>query len=378
MKYFLVVGEASADLHASNLMRELRRLDSEASFRFFGGDRMEAVGGTLMKHYREMAFMDFVPVLLHAHTILRNMARCRAEIAAWKPDVLILVDYAGFNLKVASYVKKNLPELPVYYYISPKIWAWKEYRIRSFRKYIDRMYTILPFETAFFAKHRYPVNYVGNPSVDSVAAFMEQAFEEADFRRENGLDERPILALLPGSRTGEIERNLPLLLRVAAQYPNCQAVVAGAPGQSEAVYRRLMGQGVSLVVDETYPLLRASHAAVVTSGTATLETALIGSPQVVCYAVPGGYLPNWIFRRFMKVPYFSLVNLIAGKPVVKELLGGCLTEANLKEALEPLLTETPRRREMLEGYAEVRRLLGAPGASRRAAEDIHHTLIHRS
>lgn len=370
MKYFLVAGEASGDLHASNLMRELLVLDPEAEFRFFGGDKMAAVGGTLLKHYREMAFMGFVAVLLNARTILRNMALCKQEIASWKPDALILVDYASFNLKIAAFVKKQLPGLPVHFYISPKIWAWKEYRIQSFKKYIDHLYVILPFETDFFAKHDFPVTYVGNPSVDSVATYFGQPFDEAAFRQRHGLDQRPVLALLPGSRKGEIDGNLPLMLKVAGRYPAFQLVVAGAPGQALSLYDPLLRYGERLIFGETYSLLRIAHTAIVTSGTATLETALIGTPQVVSYAVGGGRLPNWIFRHLMHVPYFSLVNLIAGKTVVVELMGALLNDVELTTALEPLLSDTPERQAVLDGYAEVRAKLGKPGAARKTAECI--------
>lgn len=378
MKYFLVAGEASGDLHASNLMRELQLLDPQAEFRYFGGDKMAAVGGTLLKHYREMAFMGFVAVLMNARTILRNMDLCKKEIASWKPDVLILVDYASFNLKIAAFVKKNLPGLPVHFYISPKIWAWKEYRIKSFKKYIDHMYVILPFETEFFAKHEFPVSYVGNPSVDSVTTYFDQPFDELAFRKQHGLDDRPVLALLPGSRKGEINGNLPLMLTVASRYPAFQLVVAGAPGQTPSFYESHLQDGEHLIFGETYSLLRIAHTAVVTSGTATLETALIGTPQVVSYAVAGGSLPNWVFRTFMHVPYFSLVNLIAGKTVVNELMGALLNDANLTTALEPLLSETPERQAVLEGYADVRAKLGKPGAARNTAELIHRTRLKKT
>jgi lipid-A-disaccharide synthase len=374
MKYFLVVGEASGDLHASNLMRELLLLDPKAEFRFFGGDRMAEVGGTPLRHYRDMAFMGFVAVALNARTILKNMAFCKSEITSWKPDVLILVDYAGFNLNIAAFAKKNLPGLPVHFYISPKIWAWKEYRIKAFRKYIDQMYVILPFETAFFAKHRFPVTYVGNPCVDSVSDYFELPFDEKEFRGLYGLDERPILALLPGSRKGEIHRNLPTMLQAVSAYPVFQVVVAGAPGQEPSFYEAFLGSNVRLVFGQTYSLLRVARAALITSGTATLEAALVGTPQVVCYAVPGGSLPNWAFRHFMHVPYFSLVNLIAGKPVVHELLGALYTPVHLKTALEPLLSESPERKAMLESYAEIRVILGSPGAARKTAEQMIQTL----
>ncbi len=377
MKYFLVAGEASGDLHGSNLMRELQLLDPKAEFRFFGGDHMVAIGGTLLKHYREMAFMGVIAVVLNARTILKNMALCKNEIVSWKPDVLILIDYAGFNLKIAAFAKKRLPQLPVHFYISPKIWAWKENRIKLFKKYIDHMYVILPFETEFFAKHAFKVSYVGNPSVDSVATYFEQPFDEKAFRTEHHLDQRPVLALLPGSRKGEIHGNLPLMLEVASRYPAFQLVIAGAPGQSPSYYEQYLLHGEKLIFGETYSLLRIAYAAIVTSGTATLETALIGTPQVVSYAVGGGSIPNWIFRHFMHVPYFSLVNLIAGKTVVNELMGALLNDVNLTTALEPLLSDSPERQAVLEGYAEIRLALGKPGAARKTAELMNQTWTNK-
>ncbi len=370
MKYFLVAGEASGDLHASNLMRELLKNDPQAEFRYFGGDCMAAVGGTLLKHYRDMAFMGIVDVLMHARTVLGNLKSCKQAVRDWNPDALILVDYASFNLKIAAFVKENLPELTVHFYISPKIWAWKEYRIKAFRAYIDRLYVILPFETAFFAKHHYPVEYVGNPCVDSVAEYLDTPFDEATFRAENALDARPVLALLPGSRTGEIRRNLPLMSEVAKRFPDFQFVVAGAPGQDKALYASLIGDEVPVLFGQTYSLVRIAKAAMVTSGTATLEVALLNTPQVVCYEGGGIPFPNWVFKHIMHVPYFSLVNLIAGKAVVQELLGKYFTEASLHAAIAPLLTDSPEREITLKGYAEVRVLLGEPGASSRAARAI--------
>jgi lipid-A-disaccharide synthase len=375
MKYFLVVGEASGDLHASNLMREILVNDPEAEFRFFGGDKMAMVGGVLIKHYRDMAFMGIVAVVMNARTILRNMAVCKSEIAAWQPDVLLLVDYASFNLKIAAYVKNHFPHIPVHFYISPKIWAWKEYRIGAFKKYIDKMYVILPFETAFFSKHEFPVSYVGNPCLDSVADFFSGSFDEATFRLKYELDERPVLLLLPGSRKGEIKGNLPLMLKVASEYADFQLVVAGAPGQDEAFYASLLPEGTRLLFGETYSLLRIAYAAVVTSGTATLETALFNVPQVVCFSVGFGHLPNWIFKHFMHVPYFSLVNLIADRPVVHELLGILFTQRNLTTALEPLLSDTSERRDMLMGYAEIRKKLGQPGAAKKVAILLNESLL---
>ena len=368
MRYYLIAGEASGDLHASNLMAALRELDAEAEFRFFGGDRMRAVGGTLVKHYREMAFMGFIPVLLHLRTILRNMRACEEDIRRYRPDVVILVDYPGFNLKVARFVHTELG-IPVHYYISPKVWAWKRYRVKSFRRYVDRMYCILPFEPDFFRKLDYAVDYVGNPSVDSVEAYREgRAVSRADFLRVEGLSDKPILALLAGSRRQEIKDNLPTMLRVASAFPEYQAVIAGAPAIDPAYYRRYMGDSPARIVyDKTYSLLQHSEVALVTSGTATLETALFRVPQVVCYYVMAGRLASFIFHHFFHIPYISLVNLIAGCEVVRELFGARFSEANIREELERLTCDIAYRERMLEGYDAVIRRLGAPGASREAA-----------
>ena len=368
MRYYLIAGEASGDLHASNLMAALRELDAEAEFRFFGGDRMRAVGGTLVKHYREMAFMGFIPVLLHLRTILRNMRACEEDIRRYRPDVVILVDYPGFNLKVARFVHTELG-IPVHYYISPKVWAWKRYRVKSFRRYVDRMYCILPFEPDFFRRLDYAVDYVGNPSVDSVEAYREgRAVSRADFLRVEGLSDKPILALLAGSRRQEIKDNLPTMLRVASAFPEYQAVIAGAPAIDPAYYRRYMGDSPARIVyDKTYSLLQHSEVALVTSGTATLETALFRVPQVVCYYVMAGRLASFIFHHFFHIPYISLVNLIAGREVVRELFGARFSEANIREELERLTCDIAYRERMLEGYDAVIRRLGAPGASCEAA-----------
>ncbi|MDR1455580.1 MAG: lipid-A-disaccharide synthase [Tannerella sp.] len=367
MKYFIVAGEASGDLHASSLMLALKERDGEADFRFFGGDLMQRVGGRLVKHYREMAYMGVVPVLMHARTILRNMRICREAIRDFRPDVVILVDYPGFNLKIARYVKMKL-DLPVYYYISPKIWAWKTYRIRSLRRHVDRMFCIFPFEQAFFQTLNYPVDYVGNPSVDAVAACREQAGPGDSFFRTNGLTEQPLLALLAGSRRQEIGKNLPLMLAVTSSFPDCQCVIAGAPGLEQRDYEPYMGgKTVPIVFGQTYALLEHSHAALVTSGTATLEAALFRIPQVVCYYFWGGKAVNFIFRHFFHAPYISLVNLIAGREIVRELFGALFTRERIHEELQRILYDAACRDRMLKGYDEVIRLLGQPGASQRAA-----------
>jgi lipid-A-disaccharide synthase len=375
MRYFLVAGEASGDLHAANLILEIKHLDTQADFRFFGGDKMAEVGGAPVMHYRNMAYMGFVDVLLHARTLLRIMNHCKQEIASWHPDVVILVDYASFNLRIAKYVKSQWPGLPVHFYISPKLWAWKTYRIHSFKRYIDRLYVIFPFEPAFFRKYAFEANYVGNPSVDSVSAYtsLHQPDMEA-FRHKYDLDERPILALLPGSRRSEIKGNLPLMLDAAAQFSDYQVVVAGAPGVSIDFYDALVPKGMPLVFNETYPLLLHTYAALVTSGTATLETALFEVPQVVCYAVNTGWVANLVFALFMKVTHISLVNLIVGKELVPELMGGKLSRKRIVNALKPLLGDTQERRTMLQGYAAMKETLGGPGAAMRTAESIVSSL----
>lgn len=376
MKYYLIAGEASGDLHASNLMRAIQHADSQADFRFLGGDLMKRVGGTLVKHYREMAFMGFIPVLMNLRTILRNMQICREDIRQYRPDVVILIDYPGFNLKIAKYVKTVL-HIPVHYYISPKIWAWKQYRIKDFRKYVDHLYSILPFEPAFFHRLNYEVDYVGNPSVDSVSNYqMRESVGRSTFFRMNRLADKPILALLAGSRKQEIRDNLPVMLRVAARFPEYQPVIAGAPGIDPEYYRQYTDPSVQILFQQTYPLLQHSDVALVTSGTATLETALFRVPQVVCYYVPAGRLATFIFKHFFHTPYISLVNLIAGKEVVQELFGERFSEKNITTELGRIVHNKTYREKMLQHYDEMIRILGKPGASRRAAELIVERLNH--
>ena len=377
MKYFLIAGEASGDLHASNLMAALKEKDPEADFRFFGGDLMQAVGGTLVKHYREMAFMGFIPVLLNLRTILNNMKTCQEDIRRYQPDVVILIDYPGFNLKIAKFVKTVL-HLPVYYYISPKIWAWKQYRIKDFRRYVDRMFCILPFETEFFRKLNYSVDYVGNPSVDSVAQYKKKQVSGADtFIADEGLADKPILALLAGSRRQEIKDNLPTMLEVAAAYPDYQPVIAGAPGLEPDYYKQYIGNHPARIVfGKTYDLLQHSRVALVTSGTATLETSLFRVPQVVCYYVAAGRLASFIFRSFFHTKYISLVNLIAGREVVQELFGARFSYQQIRDELGKILHDTAYRQQMLDGYDEIICLLGKPGASQRTAELIYRSLGH--
>lgn len=369
MKYYLIVGEASGDLHASNLMKALMAEDPEAEFRFFGGDLMTAVGGTCVKHYRELAYMGFIPVLLHLRTIFSNMDRCKHDIEAWKPDVLILVDYPGFNLKIAAYIKKHT-QIPIYYYISPKIWAWKEYRIKNIRRDVDKLFSILPFEVDFFRGHHYPVDYVGNPCVDAVDSFLRTDTEtkEQFCQRLNLESFRPIIALLAGSRKQEIKDNLSRMMEASRSFPQYQFVIAGAPGIAPEFYSHYLTDGAKIVFGETYRLLRHSEAALVTSGTATLETALFRVPQVVCYYTAAGKLVSFLRRHILKVKYISLVNLVSGSEVVTELVADGMTVDNIRCELSAIIEGGSRRIQMLSGYDRMIQILGTPGASERAAK----------
>lgn len=367
----MIVGEASGDLHASRLMRSLRQYDAKAEFRFFGGDLMKAEGGTLVRHYRDLAYMGFIPVLLHLPTIFKNMSFCKRDIVEWKADVVILVDYPGFNLDIAKFLHKNT-SIPVYYYISPKIWAWKEWRVKSIKRDVSEMFSILPFEVAFYERrHHYPIHYVGNPTAEEVRTFKDGYSEtKEEFCRRNGLEpSKPIIALLAGSRKQEIKDNLPAMLAsvkaVAADY---QFVLACAPSIDDSYYRKVIGQGSVLMVhDDTYPLLAHSTAALVTSGTATLETALFDVPQVVCYETPLPKIIRWGFNHVIKCDYISLVNLVADKEVVPELFADRFSVDNIKRHLLALLPGTADREKMLAGYEIVRQRLGTESAPDNAA-----------
>lgn len=371
MKYYLIVGEASGDLHASHLMAALREEDPQAEFRFFGGDMMAAVGGTLVKHYSEMAYMGFMPVLKHLPVILKNMRLCKKDIVDWQPDVLILVDYPGFNLKIAKYIHAHT-RIPVYYYIAPKIWAWKEYRIKNIKRDVDELFSILPFEVDFFEKkHKYPIHYVGNPTVDEVEAFRASYNQPLDeFLETNGIEFSPLIfALLPGSRKQEIKDNLPAMIEAASTMPIHQLVVAGAPGIPPEYYQQFVGKAkVSVVFNQTYALLTHADMAVVTSGTAALEAALFRVPQVVCYYTPMGKLVSFLRRHLLKVQYISLVNLIAGRRVVHELVADEMTVENLSVKVEWLLFPPFHRDYILDKYETVISRLGEPGAPARAAK----------
>lgn len=363
MKYYLIAGEASGDLHASRLMAALRGEDAQAEFRFVGGDAMAAVGGAPQMHYRDLAFMGFGPVVRHLGAILRAMRRCERDILAWQPDVLILVDYPSFNLRVARYVKRR-SAIPVHYYIAPKIWAWKEWRIRQIRRDVDKLFSILPFETDFFeGKHHYPIHYVGNPTKDEIEQFCQTCPPARPCE--------PVLALLPGSRKQEVSGNLPVMLRAAARFPGLGVRIAGGPGLDRSFYEPFLaacGVRAELVFGHTYELLRGASAALVTSGTATLETALLRVPQVVCYHTGWGRLVSWLKKRLLHVRYVSLVNLIAGREVVPELVAADMSEENVAAELAKILPDASEaRRQMLAGYEEVDRRLGPAGAPRHAA-----------
>lgn len=376
MKYYLIAGEASGDLHASNLMAELIQADPQAQFRFLGGDLMQEQGGKLVKHYREMAFMGFIPVLINLRTILHNMKMCEEDIRQYQPDVVILIDYPGFNLKIAKFIKTEL-SIPVYYYISPKIWAWKKYRIKDIRRYVDRMFCILPFETDFYKQMDYQVDYVGNPSVDSVALRSDANETYEHYIQTNKLHNKPIIALLAGSRKQEIKDNLPVMLEAIKGFTNYQVVIAGAPGINPEYYKKYIGNyPVKIVFKQTYRLLQQSKAALVTSGTATLETSLFRVPQVVCYKTQAPHLVYFIFSHFFHIRFISLVNLIAGREVVKELFSKYFSEKAIRNELEKILNNKEYRNKMLSGYDDVINILGTSGASARAAQLIYKSLKH--
>ena len=391
MRYYLIVGEASGDLHASHLMQALKCRDEEAEFRFFGGDLMTTVGGTRVKHYSELAYMGFVPVLLHLRTILRNMQMCKQDISQWKPDVVILVDYPGFNLKIAQFIhsqriKANSPKPKVYYYISPKIWAWKEYRIKNIKRDVDELFSILPFEVPFFEqKHHYPIHYVGNPTAQEVREYLQDSSSSPSLRevslaspKQGRLADSPTIALLAGSRKQEIKDNLPAMIAATKHLSDCYNIVlAGAPSIEPSYYKPFMkGTAVKLVMNETYPLLANSTAALVTSGTATLETCMFRVPQVVCYKTPLAKLIGFLKRHLLKVKYVSLVNLIANREVVRELVAETFSVENIRRELETILPGGDKRQQMLKDYEDVHQRLGESHAPDEAAR-IMIELLHQ-
>lgn len=366
MRYYIVAGEASGDLHASNLIKAIAGRDTSARFRCFGGDMMKAAGAELVKHYRELAYMGFWPVLTHLGTILGGANLCFSDIREWKPDAVILVDYPGFNLSIAR--KVHSLGIPVYYYISPKVWAWKSWRIKNIRRDVDELFSILPFEVDFFRKHNYNIRYVGNPTVDEVSAYKSE-----EGRHEPALadDGRRVVAILAGSRRQEITRNLPVMLEAIKDIDCIRPVLACAPGIEPEFYDSITGQAdIEKVYGNTFGVLESAYAALVTSGTATLETAMFDVPQVVCYKVPVSWAANIIRRLFIKVKYVSLVNLVSFSEVVPELLGSDMNAANVRDHLLPLLSDTAERRMQLDGYVQMKSLLGPAGAPDHAAEQI--------
>lgn len=368
MKYYIIAGEASGDLHGSNLMREIFKLDTDAEIRFWGGDLMQDVGGTLVKHYRDLAFMGFAEVVMNLRTILNNMKFCKKDILSFNPDAIIFIDYPGFNMEIAQWAKKR--NMPTHYYISPQIWAWKENRITKIKRYIDHMYVILPFEKKFFEeKHHYKVHFVGHPLLDAIG--RQPKVDTSKFLTDYHLDSRPIVALLPGSRKQEVRKMLELMLSVTDLYPNYQFVIAGAPSLERDFYTPYLSDSVKFVSNKTYELLASSHAALVTSGTATLETALFKVPEVVCYrANPISYQ---IAKRIITLKYISLVNLIMDREVVKELIQDELNTNNIAQELDKILSGN-HRNIMLQDYEDLSQLLGSGGASERTANLIIKSL----
>lgn len=363
MKYYIISGEASGDLHASNLMKALKNEDAHTDFRFWGGDLMEQVGGTMVKHYRELAFMGFTEVFMNLRTILNNIKYCKQDILAYAPDALILVDYPGFNLRIAEFAKKK--NIAVHYYISPQIWAWKESRIKKIKRDVDHMYVILPFEKDFYEKkHNYPVHFVGHPLLDAIA--NRKPINPVTFARENNLSDKPIVAVLPGSRKQEIAKMLTVMLKMAPKFPDYQFVIAGAPSQELTFYKQFFtSNDVAIVENKTYDLLSVSTAALVTSGTATLETALFKIPEVVCYK--GSEISYQIGKRLVNIKFISLVNLILDKEVVTELIQDEFNETNLENELFKIL-DHKYREEMFDQYYQLERKLGGKGASEKTAK----------
>ncbi len=369
MKYYIIAGEASGDLHGSNLMKALYAEDPNAEIRFWGGDLMQAVGGTLVKHYKDLAFMGFIEVLQNLRTILKNISFCKKDIASFKPDAIIFIDYPGFNMRIAKWAKEK--KIPTHYYISPQIWAWKENRIKAIKRDVDFMYVILPFEKDFYEnKHQFPVTFVGHPLIDEIADYRSR--DRHDFRTKHGLDQRPIIALLPGSRKQEISRLLGEMLSVVQKYPDYQFVIAGAPGQEISFYEQFIkDSNISFVFRETYALLNEAHAALVTSGTATLETALFRVPQVVLYK--GSRISYEIAKRIITLRYISLVNLIMDEDVVVELIQEDCNSNRIEEEFKKII-EGEERMKMLSNYDLLIEKLGGKGASLLTAKEIIHNL----
>lgn len=367
MKYYIVAGEASGDLHASNLMRGIKASDPQAEFRYFGGDLMAAQGGTLTKHYRDMAFMGFVEVLMNIKSISANMNLCKADILDFKPDAVILVDYPGFNLRIAQFAKEQ--GFKVFYYIAPKVWAWKEGRVKKLKQYVDKLFIIFPFEIPYFEKHGVTAEFYGNPLLDAIELRTDLDKSFAEFVESNGLSSKPIIALVAGSRKQEIKHNLPVMLIMVKHFPDYQFVIAGAPSLTLDVYKPyLTDSRVSLIYNQTYPLFKHSTIALVTSGTATLESALLNTPEVVCYK--GSLISVLIAWIVIKVKYISLVNLIMDREAVVELTQFELNEHRLRDEVSRLLPGSRHRETMLDDFKKLQKMLGGSGASQRVGSAI--------
>lgn len=362
MKYYIIAGEASGDLHGSNLMKAIFKNDPQAEIRFWGGDLMQEAGGTLVKHYRDLAFMGFAEVVMNLKTILNNIKFCKADIQEFKPDAIIFIDYPGFNMRIAKWAKEI--GIPTHYYISPQIWAWKENRIKAIKRDVDFMYVILPFEKDFYEKkHHFPVEFVGHPLIDAI--HNREHIDEDSFRKEFDLDDKPVIALLPGSRKQEISKMLSEMLAIVKDFPAYQFVIAGAPSQEYDFYKQfLKDQNVHFISNRTYDLLSIASAALVTSGTATLETALFKVPEVVCYK--GNWISYQIAKRIITLKYISLVNLIMDKEVVTELIQGECNPKRIRKELHKIL-ETSQREKLLQDYEILEKKLGGIGASEKTA-----------
>ena len=371
MKYYIISGEASGDLHGSNLMKELNKLDSDINIRFWGGELMQTQGGKLVKHYKDLAFMGFTQVLMNIRTIFKNIKFCKQDILEFKPDVLILIDYPGFNLRIAEFAKQN--NIKVFYYISPQIWAWKQSRIHKIKRFVDEMFVILPFEKDFYKKFDFDVNFVGHPLLDAIEENRKIPFDEQKFKQEHSLSDKPIISLLAGSRKQEVKAKLPIMLSVVNDYPDYQFVLAGAPSLSKEYYKTFIDKyDVKLVQNKTYDLLKISEAALVTSGTATLETALFEVPEVVCYKT--NEISYQLAKRLINIKFISLVNLIMDKEIIKELIQHDLNEKQLKKELNKLLNDTEYKIELKNNYKQLKKQLGGQGASERLANLIYSKL----
>ncbi|HKK81849.1 MAG TPA: lipid-A-disaccharide synthase [Prolixibacteraceae bacterium] len=368
MKYFLIAGEPSGDMHAATLMAEIKNNDPQAEFQYFGGNLMQKQGGTLLMHYRNMAYMGILPVLLNLRTIQKNFRYAESQLLTFNPDILILIDYPGFNLRMARFAKNH--NIKTAYYISPKVWAWKTKRVIKIKKYVDKMYTIFPFETDFYKRYNYPVTYVGNPVWDIIRKVNESTANKEEFCRQNNLNDKPIIALLAGSRNDEINLLLPVMEEVAHGKKEYQFVIAGAPGKDEEYYRQVLHKKLPIVFGQTYQLLKNSEAAIVASGTATLETALLKTPQVVVYKMSMGWLLEKFRSVILKTKFFSLVNLVAEKEVVKELFQSQVTSENINDELNKILLDTNYRSSIQKGYDDIIDKLHSEGAAIKAANHI--------